>query len=151
MSNFSIDIARYREKGSHGKELWLNPAIWAIGCYRLGNWINVRRPFVLIRIPLQIVSLLVNKFCEVFMEMCIDPSAMIGGVFTSPILAEFISIPRLCWERTAILRIALLSGPRRWDVVELLRWETKCTLEPARRWWARSRSGVELRLRRIRW
>ena len=79
MSNFSIDIARYREKGSHGKELWLNPAIWAIGCYRLGNWINVRRPFVLIRIPLQIVSLLVNKFCEVFMEMCIDPSAMIGG------------------------------------------------------------------------
>jgi serine O-acetyltransferase len=78
MSKFSVDIARYRAKGGRGKDLWLNPAVWAIGCYRLGNWLNVERPFVLIRIPLKVISLLANKFCEVFMEMCIDPCATIG-------------------------------------------------------------------------
>lgn len=78
MSKFSEDIARYKAKGGGGKDLWLNPAVWAIGCYRLGNWLNVDPPFVLIRIPLKVVSLLANKFCEVFMEMCIDPCASIG-------------------------------------------------------------------------
>ncbi len=79
MNKFSVDVARYREKGYGGKELWLNPAVWAIGCYRLGNWLNVARPFVLLRIPLKLISFTVNKFCEVFMEMCIDPQASIGG------------------------------------------------------------------------
>lgn len=79
MSGFSADIARYRERGSRGKELWLNPAIWSIGCYRLGNWLHVNRPFVLVRLPLKLVSFALNKFCEVFMEMCIDPHATIGG------------------------------------------------------------------------
>jgi serine O-acetyltransferase len=78
MSKFSADVARYREKGSHGKELWLNPAVWAIGCYRLGSWLYVAKPFLLIRIPLKLVSFLANKFCEIFMEMCIDPHATIG-------------------------------------------------------------------------
>jgi serine O-acetyltransferase len=78
MSKFSADIARYKAKGGAGKELWLNPAVWAIGCYRLGNWLNVDPPSFPIRIPLKVVSLLANKFCEVFMEMCIDPSATIG-------------------------------------------------------------------------
>jgi serine O-acetyltransferase len=78
MNKFSADIARYRAKGSAGKELWLNPAVWAIGCYRLGNWLHVSRPFVLIRVPLKLVSYAANKFCEVFMEMCIDPQASIG-------------------------------------------------------------------------
>jgi serine O-acetyltransferase len=79
MNDFSIDIARYRAKGYQGRKLWLNPAVWAIGWYRLGNWLNVARPFVLLRIPLKIVSYTANKLCEVMMEMCIDPKASIGG------------------------------------------------------------------------
>jgi serine O-acetyltransferase len=48
----------------------------------LGNWLNVAKPFVLIRIPLKIVSLVANKICEVVMEMCIDAQATIGdGLF----------------------------------------------------------------------
>lgn len=78
MYKFSADIARYRAKGGVGKDLWLNPAVWAIGCYRLGNWLNVEPPFFLVRIPLKAVSLIANKFCEIFMEMCIDPCATIG-------------------------------------------------------------------------
>jgi serine O-acetyltransferase len=78
MSKFSADIARYRAKGSGGKGLWLNPAIWAIASYRLSSWLYEAKPFFLIRVPLKIVSFVANKFCEVFMEMCIDPHASIG-------------------------------------------------------------------------
>jgi serine O-acetyltransferase len=78
MNAFAADVARYRANGYSGKELWLDPALWAIGCYRLGNWLHVARPFVLIRVPLKLVSYVANKFCEVFMEMCIDPQATIG-------------------------------------------------------------------------
>jgi serine O-acetyltransferase len=78
MNKFSTDIARYKERGHRGKDLWLNPAVWAIGCYRLGNWLNVAKPFLLARIFLKPASFLLNKFCEVFMEMCIDPQASIG-------------------------------------------------------------------------
>jgi serine O-acetyltransferase len=78
MNDFQADLARYREKGYHGKELWLDPAIWSIGCYRLGNWLHVSRPSLPIRIPLKLMSFVANKFCEVFMEMCIDPQATIG-------------------------------------------------------------------------
>jgi len=79
MNKFAADVARYKKRGYRGKELWLNPAFWAIGCYRLGNWLHVARPFILIRLPLKVVSFFANKFCEVFMEMCIDPHATIGG------------------------------------------------------------------------
>jgi len=79
MSNFSEDIARYRSKGYHGRELWLDPAVWAIACYRLGNWLLTAKPSFPVRIPLKLVSFVGNKFCEVFMEMCIDPGASIGG------------------------------------------------------------------------
>ena len=79
MSSFSSDIARYRAKGNGGMALWLNPAVWAIGCYRLGNWVHVARPVWPIRIPLKIFSFLTNKFCEVLMEMDLDPQASIGG------------------------------------------------------------------------
>jgi serine O-acetyltransferase len=79
MKEFSADIARYRAMGDHGKELWMNPAVWAIGCYRFGNWLNVARPTWIIRVLLKPVAYLANKFCEVFMEMCIDSSATIGG------------------------------------------------------------------------
>jgi serine O-acetyltransferase len=86
MKKFSADIARYKTKGHVGKELWLNPAVWAIACYRLGNWLNVSRPFILIRIPLKFISFFANKICEVFMEMCIDPQASIGdGLYISHI------------------------------------------------------------------
>jgi serine O-acetyltransferase len=78
MNEFSADVARYRSRGSRGKDLWLNPAVWSIGCYRLGNWLHVARPAFPVRIPLKVISFFVNKFCEVFMEMCIDPHASIG-------------------------------------------------------------------------
>lgn len=78
MNKFSADIARYKSKGHRGKELWLNPAVWAIAFYRLGNWINVARPVWFIRIPAKVFSFAANKFCEAFMEMCLDPQASIG-------------------------------------------------------------------------
>lgn len=81
MTKFSADLARYRARGYRGKDLWIDPAIWSIACYRLGNWLYVRRPFFMIRIPLKAVSFLANKFCEVFMAMCIDPKASIGPGF----------------------------------------------------------------------
>jgi serine O-acetyltransferase len=81
MSKFSEDIARYRSKGSRGRHIWLNPAFWAIASYRLGNWVYVEKPAFLIRIPLKVVFLFTNLFCELVMEMCIDPQASIGGGF----------------------------------------------------------------------
>lgn len=81
MKEFSADIARYRAKGAHGRGLWLNPAVWSIACYRFANWLYREPPFILIRIPLKIVSYLGLMFCEVIMEMCIDPHATIGPGF----------------------------------------------------------------------
>jgi serine O-acetyltransferase len=81
VSDFAEDIARYKARGYHGKELWLNAAVWSIACYRLGNWLYVKKPFILARIPLKVVSFIVNKWCEVFMEMCIDVQATIGPGF----------------------------------------------------------------------
>lgn len=78
MNRFSEDITRYRFRGHAGKDLWLNPALWAIGCYRLGNWLHSERPSAFVRVPLKLVSYLANKWCEVFMEMCIDVHATIG-------------------------------------------------------------------------
>ncbi len=86
MSSFSSDIARYRAKGNDGMALWLNPAVWAIGCYRLSNWVYVGRPAWPIRVPLKVLSFLANKFCEVFLEMDLDPQASIGdGLFIAHI------------------------------------------------------------------
>jgi serine O-acetyltransferase len=78
MSAFGADIARYKAKGCHGRELWLEPAVWAIACYRLANWLQVSRPTALVRVPLKVVSYAANKWCEVVMEMCIDAQATIG-------------------------------------------------------------------------
>ena len=78
MSKFSEDIARYKLKGSHGKQLWLNPAVWAIAVYRFGNWLYVDKPSALIAAPLKVVFLFANLFCEVVMEMHIDCQATIG-------------------------------------------------------------------------
>src|ERR1039458_5087586 len=78
MNEFQLDLERYKTRGYRGKELWLNPAVWSIASYRLGNWLYVGRPFILLRIPLKIVRFERSKFCEVFMEMCIDPQATIG-------------------------------------------------------------------------
>ncbi len=86
MRKFSADLERYRQKGNSSRDIWLNPAVWAIGWYRLGNWLNRSPPSLLFRIPLKALSLLGNKFCEIFMEMCIDPSASIGeGLFIAHI------------------------------------------------------------------
>lgn len=79
MGKFSEDLERYRSRGERGKALWLNPAVWSIACYRLGNWLYVRRPTAVVRIPLKIVSFLFTRFCVIFMEMDIDPQATIGG------------------------------------------------------------------------
>ena len=78
MSKYSEDIARYKLKGSHGKQLWLNPAVWAIAVYRFGNWLYVDKPSALIAAPLKVVFLFANLFCEVVMEMHIDCQATIG-------------------------------------------------------------------------
>ncbi len=78
MSHFGADIARYRAKGSSGIYLWSNPAVWAIASYRLGNWLYREPPNLLLRIPLKLLSFAASKFCEVFMEMCLDPCATIG-------------------------------------------------------------------------
>jgi serine O-acetyltransferase len=81
MGKFSQDLARYRAKGYSRKQLWLDPAVWSIGCYRLGNWLHAERPTAIVRIPLKLVSFFLTKFCVVFMEMDIDPQATIGGGF----------------------------------------------------------------------
>jgi serine O-acetyltransferase len=81
MSKFAEDIARYKSKGSHGKQLWLNPAVWAIGVYRLGNWLNVDKPNALVRLPMKVVFFFANFFCELVMEMHIDAQATIGPGF----------------------------------------------------------------------
>lgn len=65
--------------GHKGKQLWLDPAIWAITIYRFGNWLYTTNPFVLVRIPLKVIYFFAYKFSEVVMEMCLDPQATIGG------------------------------------------------------------------------
>ncbi len=81
MSAFSEDMARYRAKGYGGKDLWLNPAVWAIASYRLSNWAYAGKPPALLRIPLKLLSFITTKFCVIFMEMDLDPQATIGGGF----------------------------------------------------------------------
>jgi len=78
MSRFSEDIARYKAKGAYGKQLWLNPAVWAIAVYRFGNWLYVDKPSALIAAPLKVIFLVANLFCETVMEMHIDAQATIG-------------------------------------------------------------------------
>jgi serine O-acetyltransferase len=79
MSKFSEDIARYKSMGNRGRQLWLNPAVWALAIYRFGNWLYTENPFLLIRLPLKVVYLFAYMFSEVVMEMCLDPQAKIGG------------------------------------------------------------------------
>ena len=79
MSKFSEDIARYKSMGHTGRRLLLDPAVWAISIYRLGNWLYTEKPFILIRIPLKIVYFFAYMFSELVMEMCLDPQATIGG------------------------------------------------------------------------
>lgn len=78
MSAFAADIARYRAMGYRGRQMWMNPAVWSIACYRLGNWLYRTRPPVLVRVPLKLVSYVANLGCELLLEMCIDPQATIG-------------------------------------------------------------------------
>jgi serine O-acetyltransferase len=79
MSKFSEDIARYKSMGHTGRRLLLDPAVWALSIYRLGNWLYTEKPFILLRIPLKIVYFFAYMFSELVMEMCLDPQATIGG------------------------------------------------------------------------
>ena len=79
MTRFAEDLLRYKAKGYRGKDLWLNPAVWAVASYRLSNWLYVDRPIALIRIPLKMLSFVMAKFCVVFLDMDLDPQARIGG------------------------------------------------------------------------
>lgn len=79
MNRFSEDIARYKSRGRTGRRLLLDPAVWAISIYRLGNWLHTEKPFLLFRIPLKIVYFFAYMFSELVMEMCLDPHATIGG------------------------------------------------------------------------
>ncbi len=79
MSKFTEDLSRYRERGYRGKDLWLNPAVWAVASYRLSNWLYVEKPTALIRIPLKLLSFVFVKSCVVVLEMDLDPQAAIGG------------------------------------------------------------------------
>ncbi|MCL2661404.1 MAG: serine acetyltransferase [Acidobacteriaceae bacterium] len=78
MSIFSEDIARYKSKGSSTKQLWLNPAVWAIAVYRFGSWLYKDPPTAILRIPLKVVYLFANLYCEAVLEMHIDSQATIG-------------------------------------------------------------------------
>ena len=79
MSKFSEDIARYKSMGNTGKQLWLNPAVWALTIYRFGNWLYTENPPLLVRLPFKVVYFFAYMFSEVVMEMCLDPQAKIGG------------------------------------------------------------------------
>jgi serine O-acetyltransferase len=79
MGRFAEDIDRYRTRGFRTRDLWLHPAVWAIGSYRLSNWLHVRKPMAPVRIPLKVLSFLMERFCVVFMEMDLDAQATIGG------------------------------------------------------------------------
>jgi serine O-acetyltransferase len=78
VNKFSADLERYKSKGHRGKDLWLNPVIWAIAFYRLRNWVNVAKPPWFLRIPLVVFCFLPNRFCEAFFAMGISPGASIG-------------------------------------------------------------------------
>lgn len=92
MKKFSADIARYKSRGHYGKELWLNPVIWAIAFYRLRNWVNVAKPRWPIRIPVVAFCFLPNRFCEAFFAMGISPLASIGeGLYIGHIGGVIIS------------------------------------------------------------
>ena len=79
MSKFTEDLSRYRSRGYRGKDLWLNPAVWAIASYRLSNWVYVDKPMALVRVPLKLFSFMLMKACVVILEMDLDPQATIGG------------------------------------------------------------------------
>jgi serine O-acetyltransferase len=72
------DLARYRGDDGKWKDILFNPALWALLWYRFGHWIYKENSNSRVLIPLKIVYLIGYKFCEVFMEMCLDPSAEIG-------------------------------------------------------------------------
>lgn len=92
VNKFSADLSRYKSKGHHGKDLWLNPVIWAIAFYRLRNWVNETHPPVMIRIPVVIFCFLPNRFCEAFFAMGISPGASIGeGLYIGHIGGVIIS------------------------------------------------------------
>jgi serine O-acetyltransferase len=101
VNKFAADVARYKAKGNHGKDLWLNPVVWTIATYRLRNWVNVASPPWPIRIPVTVLCFFANKFFEVFMAMGISPGASIGeglymGHVGGVIISQYATIGKNC-------------------------------------------------------
>jgi serine O-acetyltransferase len=101
MNKFSADIAHYKANGDVGRDLWLNPVVWAIACYRTSKWVSEGRPFWLVRIPLRGFLFFANKFCEVFLQMGISPRATIGeglyiGHIGGVIISQYAVIGKNC-------------------------------------------------------
>lgn len=99
MNRFSADVERYKSRGYRGKELWLNPAVWSIGCYRLGNWLHVARPFILIRVPLKLVFFLLTNSAKSSWRCVSIHTRLSEKDFTSDTSGGSTSIPRLFLER----------------------------------------------------
>jgi serine O-acetyltransferase len=78
MTEFAADIARYKAKGNHGRDLWLDPGVWTIAVYRLRNWVYVANPPWVVGAPVKIFCFLANKFFEIFMANLISAQAPIG-------------------------------------------------------------------------
>jgi serine O-acetyltransferase len=92
VNKFAADIARYKAKGNHGKDLWLNPMVWALAVYRLRNWALVARPSWPILIPITAFCFVTNKFFEIFMATAISAGASIGeGIYMGHVGGVIIS------------------------------------------------------------
>ena len=126
-----------------------DPAVWSIACYRLGNWLNVSRPFLLIRLPLKVVSFLANKFCEVVMEMQISSRATIGeGLFIGHIGGVVIH-PEAVIGRNCDIAHRVTIEPPPWDGKAYRRLASRSILEPARRWLGESKLAAMQKSRPI--
>lgn len=149
MNKFAADVERYKSKGHRGKELWLNGAVWSLGCYRLGNWLHVTRPFILIRIPLKVISFVANKFCEIVMEMCIDPHASIGpGLYIGHIGGVHIN-PQAILGSNCDIAHRVTIGTSAMGRQGRLSWATMSISAPVRLWSAKSRLAMVPRSQRI--
>lgn len=78
--NFRADLRRYLTPGMSLRdkvmEVGLNPAVWAIGCYRFGRWAySDREP---VKAPARVAYLAVSKVVEIVTDVHIYPGNDIG-------------------------------------------------------------------------
>jgi len=72
------DFQRCRAMGDRWREIVANPAIWALIWYRFGHWVYKENCPHFARFPLKALHLIGYKFCEIFMQICLDANAEIG-------------------------------------------------------------------------